>query len=104
MKTAIKDYAAGLFYIIAMVAVWSLFFGIQRSHAAANANLVELKACWDAPTQYVDGTPLPPEQLDRYEVEHRSPGGTDTFTVPAPNTGFEQTITQYGEHCYRVRA
>lgn len=53
---------------------------------------------WDAPTERLDGTPLEPNELAGYELDHN---GTIHQTTA---TEIDIVITQTGEHCARVRA
>jgi hypothetical protein len=91
-----KNYGIGMAkfiaYAIALFVAALIFATIARAQTVS--------VCWDAPTQRVDGTAITVDELDRYEVEHI---GQQVYTVASPNTGFEQDITQYGRHCYRVR-
>jgi len=45
------------------------------------ASAVEAVVTWDAPTQYVNGDPLPPDQIESYSIGHGEDWQTVTSTT-----------------------
>jgi hypothetical protein len=102
MKNAVKRRIELIVWFALMLFVWGVFFlSGGLAHAAVEPPI--LSVCWDAPTQRIDGTPLLPEEIAGYQVEHTKGGDVATYDVPGAQTTFDQTVTQYGNHCYRVR-
>lgn len=86
-------------FLVSLAMLMSMLF---PSSASAEEK-PQVSLCWDAPTQRVDGTPLLPGELSKYEIEVEYASGGTIHEAPGDSTQYDMALASFGNNCFRIR-